>query len=404
MIHRIIIIGGGIAGITAVKSIRETDKDSEIIIFGEEKFYPYYRIKLSKNLLDDLSEDNVLVQKKAWYEENKVNIYAGKKVQKINPHDKEVVLSDGNIFKYDKLLLANGARNNKPPIDGIEEQGVFTLRTLQDAWNIRNKIKNDDSVINIGGGVQGLETVWSLHKHNIKSSIVEIQPRLMSNQLDERASQILQQSIEKSGVKIYLNTKVEKIQISSKIKGIITNSGEFLSCEKIIYSAGIKPNIEIVQNTPVECKKGIVVNEKMKTNIEDVYAAGDVAEFNNSVGGLWSISMAQGKVAGYNIAGGNSTYKPIVPMTTLNAFDLSLFSMGCINESKSTDTLIEENNESEYTKIFFRNNIIIGAIVIGNIKPSSMLKLAIEKELALQSVDFSKITVNQLLNNIQLLK
>jgi len=401
MTNRIIIIGNGIAGITAVKAIREVDKESEVFIFGEEKFYPYNRIKLSKNLFDELSEDNTLLLKKSWYEENKVNIYVSKKVIKVNIENKEVVLCDKSILKYDKLLLANGARNNKPPVEGIEKPGVFNLRTLQDAWDIKSKIKKGESVINIGGGIQGLETAWNLNQHGINVSIVEIQSRLMPNQLDEKASKILQDSVEKFGINIHLNTRVNKIAGNNEVEGVVTSSDEFMPCNKVIYSAGIKPNIEMFEDTPIKCEKGIVINEKMETNIADIYAAGDVAELDNFVPGLWNISIGQGKVAGYNMIGKDSTYKHIVPVTTLNAFKLSLFSMGCVDENNATNVLVEDNDEGQYMKVLVRDRKIVGAIVIGDTKRSPILKSAIEKEISLEAIDLPKISVTELLNNIQ---
>jgi nitrite reductase (NADH) large subunit len=399
--YKIIIIGNGITGVTALKAIREVDKDSEIFIFGEEKFYPYNRIKLSKNLFDELSEDNILLQKKDWYDENKINICVDKKVIKINSKKKEVILSDESVYKYDKLLLANGARNNKPPIDGIEKDGVFTLRKLQDAWDIKNQVKKGKKVINIGGGIQGLETAWNLQQHGIKVSIMEFQSRLMPNQLDERASQILQEAVEKFGIDIHLSTAASKIAGSDRVEGVLTNSDELFPCEEVIYAVGIKPNIEIVQDTDIKYEKGIIVNENMETNVDSVYAAGDVAEFKGSAPGLWNISISQGKVAGYNIVGKASTYNHIVPVTTLNAFKLSLFSMGSVDENNATNMLVEENNEGQYTKVFINDNKIVGAIVIGDTKRSPIFKKAIEKEISLQSMDLSEISVSELLNNIQ---
>ena len=176
-----------------------------------------------------------------------------------------------------------------------------------------------------------------------------------------------------------------------------------MPCKKVIYSVGIKSNTEIVRDTSVMYGKGIIVNEKMETNVDGIYAAGDIAEFNNNVAGSWNISMAHGKVAGYNIAGKDSVYQQIVPVTTLNAFKLTLFSMGCIDESKATDILVEENNEGQYIKIIINNDRIEGAIVIGDTKRSPILKTTIEKGTSLGSFDLSKITVSELIHNLQLL-
>ena len=310
-------------------------------------------------------------------------------------------MSDKSVFKYDKLLLANGARNNKPPIGGIEKEGVFTLRKLQNAWDIKNQIKKGEKVINIGGGIQGLETAWNLQKHGIEVAIMEFQSRLMSNQLDERASLILQEVVEKFGINIYLNTAAHEIVGKDRVEAVVTNSGEIFPCKGVIYAVGIKPNIEIIQDTPIKYGRGIIVNEKMETNIEDIYAAGDIAEFNSTVPGLWNISIGHGKVAGYNIAGKDSKYEHIVPVTTLNAFELSLFSMGCVDERKASTMLVEESNEGQYIKVFIRDSRIIGAIVIGDTKRSPIFKSAIEKETSLQSMDLSQITVSELLSNLQ---
>lgn len=391
MANKIIIIGNGIAGISALRAMREVDKASEIYIFGDETFYPYYRLKLSKGLFDGLSEDSLLILKKDWYKENNVNLYLDKKVTGICLEKREVILSDESALVFDKLLFANGAGNFKPPVAGINNSGVFSLRTLQDALHIKSQIEKNEKVIVIGGGIQGLEIAWSLHQYGAGVSLVELQPRLMQNQLDERASEILRQSIEAFGVNIYLNTRVGSISGSSSAEGITTNDGEILPCSKVIYSVGIVPNIDIVRNTSVKFRKGIIVNEKMETNVEGIYAAGDVAEFNNTVAGAWNTSMNCGKVAGYNIAGRDSVYHPIVPFTTLNAFNVTLSSIGCVDAEKSARTFVEETAGSRYVKIFINNEKISGAIVIGDTKRSQMLKSAIEKGMLPESLDLSTL-------------
>ena len=140
MAKRIVIIGTGIASVTAIKAIREIDSGSEIYLMGQEKFYPYNRIRLSKGIFDYLEENNILLQKKEWYEQNKVKIFINTKVLNIDTDSLEVILSDGSKVKYDKLLIATGSSNNTPPIDGIGKEGVYTLRGLDDALNIKDKI------------------------------------------------------------------------------------------------------------------------------------------------------------------------------------------------------------------------------------------------------------------------
>jgi len=402
MTKKIIIIGNGIAAITAIKSIREIDLESDIYLIGGEKFYPYTRIKLSKSLFDELSDNKILIQKKEWYEQNNVKLFINTNVISINTNSLEVLLSDGSNLNYDKLLIANGASNNIPPIDGICMNGVYTLRSLDDALSIKKRLDENAQVIILGGGILGLEMAWILHQHGIKVTIVELLPTLMPRQLDLKASEILKSKIQACGIQILTNTAVNKIIGNNKVEGILIDDKVELKCDMVIYSTGIKPNMELITNTDIEKKRGILVNNKMETNIKNIYAAGDIAEFDSQVIGLWNIAMAQGKVAGANIAGRETVYEKITPVTILNAFGISLFSMGCIDESSPTKVLIYEDiNAIGYKKIFIKDNKIVGAIVIGDARRSPLLKSAIEKGLPLNEVNLSTISVDELLDNLK---
>ena len=402
MAKRIIIVGNGIAAVTAIKAIREIDLDLEIYLIGQEKFYPYNRIRLSKGIFEKLGENNILLQKKEWYEQNKVKIFINTKVMNINTDSLELILGDGSKLKYDKLLIVTGSSNNIPPIDGIGKEGVYTLRGLNDALNIKNSLNESSHVIIIGGGIQGLEMAWILHQHGKKVRIIELQSRLMPRQLDNKASEILKDIIQDYGIEILTNTGVVKITGNGKVAGVLIDKEVELKCDMVIQSTGIKSNKELIANTKVETARGIVVNNKMETNIKNIYAAGDIAEFDNQIIGLWNIAIAQGKVAGYNIAGKEAVYEKITPVTTLNAFGISSFSMGCIDESESTNVLIDEDFILKiYKKIFIENNKVIGAIVIGDMKRSPLLKLAIEKGITLTDVDLSNISVDELLDRLK---
>lgn len=402
MNNKIVIIGNGIAGITAIKSIRKIDKESEIHLFGDEEFYPYNRLRLSKGLLNKLEENNILIQKKDWYDSNRISLYKDTKVISIDTDKKEIILSNNTGINYTKLLLANGARNIAPPIPGIDKSGVFTLRTLNDAWDIIESMNTKEKVLNIGGGIQGLEIAWVLSQMGKKVILAELLPRIMPKQLDEKASKILKEVVESQGIEVMLNTEITEIYGESKVEGFKTAKGESIKCDMVTYSIGIKPNIKILENTKVNTGKGIIVNNKMETNIKDIYAAGDVAEFDNKVYGLWNIAIGHGKVAGLNILGEESVYEHIVPVTTLNAFNISLFSMGIVEESKATDVVLEDKSEENvYNKVFIKNDKVIGGIVIGNLKYSPILKIAIEKEIDLKGVDYKNVSFDELLQIIK---
>lgn len=402
---KIVIIGSGIAAISAIRAIREVNSNVTIHLIEKEKDYPYKRIRLSKDLFDNLEESKLLIEKREWYENNNVKLYLDTKAIKIDFNDNTVFMNNGKSIKYDKLLIASGASNNAPPIDGITKTGVFTLRTLEDAKKIKSSYESKKNIVQIGGGILGLELVWNLYKKGKKLVVVEIAPRLMPRQLDEKASKFLLNIIEGYGIKVILNTGVTNITGDNCVKEIITSSGDKIPCDMIVYSAGTRTNIDIVKDSIIKINKGIVVNDKMETNIKNVYAAGDVAEFDNIVIGLWTIAAKQGRIAGYNIVGKSTIYENVTPIAVMNAFNTSLFSMGLIDEEKCSNVLIEEDKkENNYTKIFIHEKRIVGAILVGNTKNSMLLKSAIEKQMILENVDLDSITVKDLFDKVRSIK
>lgn len=396
--EKIVINGSGIAAISAARAIREINEQSDITILGEEKFYPYYRIKISKGLLSNLEEEKLLIQKKQWYAENNIKLCLDSKVTSINTKNKEVVLENGTCVSYSKLLLANGARNSIPSIKGIDKHGVFTLRTLDGAFRILEYLKVTKTILLIGGGVQNLEIANVLSKNGKKVIIAEFSSRLMPRQLDEYASYILKQSIESQGVEVMLNTEVKEILGEGKVQGFITKSGVQGTCDMVMFSTGIVPNIQIAHNTEVKVNKGIVINNRMETNIKDIFAAGDISEFNGKVYGLWSMAMQQGKIAGANICNKNLIFEPSAPVTSLDAFGISAFSLGDIEENQDTNSIVEKrDDENRYYRIFIRNNRIVGTIVLGDAKKFMALKSLIEKKLEVKFVNSSNYSIDKII-------
>jgi nitrite reductase (NADH) large subunit len=387
--NNIVIIGGGIAAVTAVKAIREIDRDVAIDLFGEEKYYPYYRLRLSKSLFDGPDEDGVLLQKKEWYAINKVNLHLNVRVQGVDIDRQEIRLPQGKRMGYGKLLLANGAKNRPPAVPGVVDSGKMnTIRSLEDVQNLRGKLAGKNEVFYIGGGVLGLEIAWILQQHHKQVNIAEIQNRLFPNQLDERAAMILKEAVESFGVKVLINTEVVRITGDQRVNGIETKDGSRFPCQMVLYATGIEPNIEILDGTPLKTHRGVLVDNKMQTNITNVYAAGDVAEYDGKVYGLWNIAAGQGRTAGYNMAGQVTAYHSAVPVTALNAYGTSLFSIGDVSETSATRTLKDEDRaRNTYRRIFIKNNHMIGAILIGDTSKSPLLKTAIEKKLPLDKID-----------------
>ncbi|HEB2441673.1 TPA: NAD(P)/FAD-dependent oxidoreductase [Bacillus thuringiensis] len=396
-----VIIGSGVAAVNAAKTIREYDKGSNIFIFGEEPSLPYKRIKLSKDLYSDLHSEKVLIKKKKWYQDNHISVFINTKVVKINTDEQFIVTSNEAVFSYHKLLICTGANNRRLEINGINKKNIFTIRDMKEADELKGHLEDKESVVTIGGGVQGLETAWSILKDGKKVSIVEVAPLLMRRQLDTKSSLLLKRKIEKEGVKVYLNTSIDSILGKESVTGIKMNDNSQINCDSIVYSIGVTPNTKLVHDTAIKLNRGIVVDEKMRTNIDSVYAAGDVAEVNNEIEGLWGTALEQGRVAGSNMVSKTAIYKKEIPTTIFNAFNVSLFSIGVVNEEQCDTTIVEEDGKEKYTRLFIKDNKIVGVISLEGVAASIPYKSAIEKHVSLEGIDLLNTNISKIMSKLK---
>lgn len=396
-----VIIGSGVAAVNAAKTIREYDKGSNIFIFGEEPLLPYKRIKLSKDLYSDLHSEKVLIKKKKWYQDNHISVFINTKVVKIHTDEQFIVTSNEAVFSYHKLLICTGANNRRLEINGINKKNIFTIRDMKEADELKDHLEDKESVVTIGGGVQGLETAWSILKAGKKVSIVEVAPLLMRRQLDTKSSLLLKRKIEKEGVKVCLNTSIDSILGKESVTGIKMNDNSQINCDSIVYSIGVTPNTKLVHDTAIKLNRGIVVDEEMRTNIDSVYAAGDVAEVNNEIEGLWGTALEQGRVAGSNMVSKTAIYKKEIPTTIFNAFNVSLFSIGVVNEEQCDTTIVEEDGKEKYTRLFIKDNKIVGVISLEGVAASIPYKSAIEKHVSLEGIDLLNTNISEIMSKLK---
>lgn len=394
------IIGTGVAAVHAAKAIRDQDKEANIHVFGAEKLLPYNRIKLSKELYSDLRSEKVLLKKEKWYKDQQIETHLNTTIVKINTADRSIVTESSETIHYDKLLICTGAKNRKLSIDGVDKQGVFTIREMHEAEDFKAFLEDKNSVVTIGGGIQGLETAWSIHKAGKKVSIVEVAERLMTRQLDEKTSLLLKEKIEAAGVDVHLNTSINQIVGDHEVEGIVIQD-RMIPCDSVLYSIGVIPNIDLVKQTSIATNRGIIVNDKMETNMEHVYAAGDVVELNGEVAGLWNPAMDQGKVAGKNMVASSVSYQKTIPLTVFNAFDFTLFSMGIVDEAQCDTTIIEESGTEKYTRVFIKDEKIVGVISLEGVVASMPYKTAIENEVSLAGIDINHISISDLMSQLK---
>ncbi|MCX5875246.1 MAG: FAD-dependent oxidoreductase [Deltaproteobacteria bacterium] len=363
-----LIIGNGVAGTSAAEAIRQQDPKGSITILSEEDIPFYYRIRLNDFISGDVGEDKLIAKKEAWYHEQRIDLRLNTRIAKLDAAGKRLTTETGEMLPFDRLLLATGSHSFLPPIEGIDQQGVFSLRHIKDARAILAQSQKSEEVILIGGGLLGLEAGNALRKLGKKVTVVEFFPRLLPRQLDAKGAKMLQELMETMGFAFRLSAMTKTITGSNgRADGIVLEGGNTLKGQMVIVSAGVRPNLELAKSSGLDCDKGVKVNDRLETSASDIYAAGDVAEHQGVVSGIWPAAMQQGKVAGANMAGGEAAYHGTTMSNILKVAGIDVAAAGNIDAEGRHESQVVSSG-SIYKKLVIENNRLIGCIMVGDTK------------------------------------
>ncbi len=360
-----LIIGNGVAGTTAAERIRKNDPDGLITIVTREEVPFYSRIKLPDFVAGLADKTDLIIKNEKWYSDYKIDLKMGITISDINNIRKQAADQDGNVFEYDSLLIATGSNPFIPPVKGSEKDNVFSLRSFEDAENIVQAAASVDNAVAIGGGLLGLEAAHALIKRGIKLVVVEFFDRLLPRQMDPHGALLLKEMLEKQGFGLRLGAKTNQITGERAAAGVELESGEELKADMVLFSAGVRPDLGLPEKTGLETDRGVIVNSRMETSLESIYAAGDIAQFEQTNFCIWPEAQEQGRVAGANMAGVSEKFKTIVPSNRLKVAGIDLASAGDIDPDNLLESEIEKS-DSIYRKIVKKNNKIVGCIMLGS--------------------------------------
>lgn len=373
------IIGNGVAGTTAAEYIRNIDSDGNITIMTEEDAPFYYRIRINDFISGSIQRNDLIARSDQWYRDRGITLRLNSRIVQGDLNQKTVATSAGENFGYDRLLIATGSHSFIPPIRGSDKKGVFSVRSLQDAKEILKYAQKIQKVVLIGGGLLGLETGNALRKLGKNVEVVEFFSRLLPRQLDTAGGNILLKTMEGMGFSFRLGAKTEAIMGDDKVTGVSLEGGETLTAEMVIISAGVRPNLELAAHFNLENEKGIQVDDWLRTSEPDAFAAGDVAEHNGTLYGIWPAAMTQGQMAGINMAGGDARFTGTTMSNTLKVVEIDLASAGDIDAEEKMESRIK-TGDRVYQKIVFDGNRIVGCIMLGDTKAFNMVKHAISEK------------------------
>lgn len=380
-----LIVGNGVAGTTAAENIRKMDREGAVTMVTDEDLPFYYRIRLSEYLAGDLTEQDLVAKGDSWYRDQRIDLKLKTRVMGADAHKKIVRLKSGEELSYDTLLIATGSHSFIPPIQGAERKGVFALRSVQDARDIMAYGREVDEVVLIGGGLLGLEAGNALVKTGKRVMVVEFFPRLLPRQLDVAGAERLQDVLEGMGFSFRLGVKTEAITGEDRVDGVRLEGGDRLSAKMVIISAGVRPNMELVEPLGLDSDKGIQVNAQMQTSQPEIYAAGDVAEFNGIPYGIWPAALEQGKIAGNNMAGGQMTYQGTTMANTLKVAGVDLASAGNIDAENELESMVA-TDKGIYKKIVMDQGRVVGCIMLGDTKGFNKITQAIAEKLEISQI------------------
>ena len=382
-----IIIGNGVAGTTAAENIRKYDSQGTIKIFTDEAFPFYSRIRLMEYLAGEVDLPKLQIRSDTWYDNQKIQLFLNNNVVDIDGRRKAILTQSGERHSYDKLLLADGSHSFVPPIQGAEKKGVFTLRNINDAQEIKTFAAGKTKALLIGGGILGLEVGNSLRKTGMKVSVVEFFTRLLPRQTDPVCAALLQTRLEQMGLTFYLGGSSKEILGENQVQGLLLEDGRQIETDMIIISAGVRPNLELAQKLNLKIGKGVPVSDYLETGIPDIYAAGDSIEHKGMLYGIWPASEKQGEVAGLNMAGKPTAYAGTTLSNLLKVAGIDLLAAGDIDPDGKLEAFIDQNRETgTCRKMVIRDNTIVGCLLFGTLEGRKKILKAMEEKRNISSI------------------
>ena len=370
-----LIIGNSAAAVGAVEAIRRNDKGNPITIISDEPHHVYSRPLISYLLAGHTKEDKMYYRDENFYKENNVETVFNKRVTGVDTKKKQVILEDKKKIDYDKLLIATGGTPFVPPIKGKDRKNVYTFTKWSDAEEIIKISKKVQKVVVIGAGMIGLKAIEGLNAIGIDVTVVELAPEVLSRALDKDASRIVQRKMEEAGVEVITNNEVVEITGKGNVAtGVVLRDKKKVKCDLVIVAIGVIPNTGFIKESGIKINRGIVVDERMETNIKGVYAAGDVVEALNMLTNekmpipIWPLAYRQGSIAGDNMSGGTLVYKGGFPMNSIEFPGAPTISLGIIDpRGEGYESLIKNDAKNgNYKRIIIKNERLVGAILVGD--------------------------------------
>ena len=384
-VRRIVILGAGIAGLTAAEEARRQAPAVEITLISRELSLPYYRLNLTRFLAGEVTEGDLIIHHQDWFASQKIDFLAGEATE-IDRKQRCVTLGNGMRLGYDRLILANGAHPFIPPIPGSTRDGVMVLRNLGHAREIISRLRPGARVTCLGGGLLGLECAGALLRRGAEVTVLEGFDWLLPRQLPPAAAALLSAHLQKLQMTIECGVKVKEFTGDEAVRGVLLEDGREFAADLVILAAGVRPNSHLARQCGLKARQGVLVDDRLLTSDPYILAAGDVTEHQGRVYGIWPASYAQGLVAGANAAGSAAEF-PGLPMTNrIKVLDVDLFSIGEFQAGDASLRLLEVSSDGNYRGLACRDGQAVGGVLYGDMSLVEPVREGVEQGLRIQEL------------------
>ncbi len=376
-----LIVGNGIAGTVAAQRIREAEPDADVIIFANEPYPIYNRIALPPFLKRKIKKRKMTIHDFEWHSDRCIDLKLNCTVTRIDPKNHRIETDEGREYVYDKLLVATGGRPHPLDVPGMPTGAVFNFQTMDDTLGLDARIEESKTAAVIGGSYIAYELAEAFNARGLKVSWVMRGPWFLRRLLEQEGGQLVDRIADDHGVEIVHGDTIGGVESGNgTISGIVTNGGLRRPADILGVGLGVKLNTECLDGSGVETRSGIVTDEYLRTNVPDIIAAGDVAEFfdlvleaHNTMG-TWDNATNHGKVAAANMLGELTAYES-VPTYSTTLFHSRIAAFGATPESDPTleSVFAIDKTNATYRRLFFRGNHLVGGVIIGKARGRARL-------------------------------
>ena len=408
---RYVIIGMGVAGISAVQTLRALDPSADIVVIGDDPHGFYSRPGLAYSLNGEIPEKSLyLLSKKDW-KEMKLHQVINGKVVRLDPKAHQVEIEPSGLLSYDRLLLATGSSAVPLKVPGEDLEGVVKLDTFEDSRQMLSLTRRSKTAVVVGGGIIAIEMVEGLIAQNVKVHYLLRGDRYWSNVLDEAESHLLEERLIHEGVSLHYQTEVAQILgKKGKVDAVQTTKGEIIPCKLVAVGVGVRSRMELAKAAGLKTERGILANEYMETSDPDIFAAGDAAQIydlatkRSLIDTLWNPGREQGHLAAINMAGKHTPYYRSLAVNVVRLAGVMIAIIGAVASGHDEDLVsvargssetwlelpnslaMESGNEFNHLRLMVGERTLLGALVMGDQKLSLPLQQLISSKVDITSI------------------